>query len=177
MAKPPHMSAPSPSDDESTSHEDKTSDSSLEGSDYEVGYCRPPKHTQFQPGQSGNRKGRPKRVPTILEDIYKVLRQRISIREGDRTTTVSKQRALALHAVNSCLKEDKKGPTSLIALVRALGLMQERPKSEEPDTFTLNDQALLDDYIRRRYGVGTNNTKNDSLGNGSVKGRRRNGEA
>lgn len=28
--------------------------------DYEVGYRRPPKHSQFKKGQSGNRKGRPR---------------------------------------------------------------------------------------------------------------------
>jgi Family of unknown function (DUF5681) len=28
--------------------------------DYDVGYGKPPKTTQFQPGQSGNRRGRPK---------------------------------------------------------------------------------------------------------------------
>lgn len=27
---------------------------------YEVGYCKPPEHTRWKPGQSGNPRGRPK---------------------------------------------------------------------------------------------------------------------
>src|SRR5215213_6143909 len=30
------------------------------GASYEVGYRKPPRHTQFKPGQSGNPKGRPR---------------------------------------------------------------------------------------------------------------------
>ena len=32
---------------------------SAEDAPYEVGYCKPPKHTRFKPGQSGNRKAGP----------------------------------------------------------------------------------------------------------------------
>ena len=35
-------------------------DEAKDGGDYEVGYCRPPVHSRFQPGASGNPSGRPK---------------------------------------------------------------------------------------------------------------------
>jgi hypothetical protein len=38
------------------------------GDDYEVGYGKPPEHTRFKKGQSGNRRGRPKR-PRECEDL------------------------------------------------------------------------------------------------------------
>ena len=41
---------------------------------YEVGYGKPPKHTQFKPGQSGNRKGRPRgqrNFRTVVNDALK----------------------------------------------------------------------------------------------------------
>ena len=64
---------------------------------YEVGYKKPPVHTQFKKGQSGNQNGRPKGaknkskdIPStlladlILEEAYR----EISVHEGDKTLTI-----------------------------------------------------------------------------------------
>jgi hypothetical protein len=37
--------------------------------DYEIGYGKPPKHTQFKDGNNANPKGRPKRKPGEVIDI------------------------------------------------------------------------------------------------------------
>ena len=39
--------------------ERKTSRRAAEDAPYEIGYCKPPKHTRFKPGQSGHPSGRP----------------------------------------------------------------------------------------------------------------------
>ena len=57
--------------------------------DYEVGYRKPPKHTQFKEGQSGNPAGRPKGTNNLKTDLIEELGEQILIREGDRTFTVS----------------------------------------------------------------------------------------
>ena len=60
--------------------------------DYEVGYGEPPKSRRFQPGVSGNPKGRPKRKPLALaEMIEKVLNAKIEYRERGRTRFASAQ--------------------------------------------------------------------------------------
>ena len=41
--------------------------------DYEVGYKKPPKHTQFQPGQSGNPAGRPPKSRNLKRLVDEVL--------------------------------------------------------------------------------------------------------
>jgi hypothetical protein len=52
--------------------------------DYEVGYCRPPKHTQYIKGQSGNPKNKRKPVSqTFARLIDSALERRIWVREGN----------------------------------------------------------------------------------------------
>ena len=49
-------------------------------SDYEVGYRKPPKHTRFKPGQSGNLRGRPKGTKNLKTDLMEELGEKILIR-------------------------------------------------------------------------------------------------
>jgi Family of unknown function (DUF5681) len=51
----------------------------------DVGFGKPPRHSRFKPGTSGNPKGRPKRNAAALGDITKnVLNTSVDYREGDR---------------------------------------------------------------------------------------------
>jgi len=68
--------------------------------DYEVGYGKPPVASRFQPGQSGNPKGRPRgaknranAIPALNEERMKIVVQEeayrsISIRDGDRLVEI-----------------------------------------------------------------------------------------
>lgn len=73
---------------------------------YEVGYGKPPKAHQFQPGQSGNRDGRPKKPKTLTDLFERELRKKVTIREGDRTRKVTKGELLATRMVNDALNGD-----------------------------------------------------------------------
>ena len=48
--------------------------------DFDVGYKRPPKHTRFKPGQSGNKKGRPKTETNLTAILEKVIAERMPVR-------------------------------------------------------------------------------------------------
>jgi hypothetical protein len=49
-----------------------------EGNEYNVGYGRPPKGSQFQKGKSGNSSGRPKQDPGIAAVFRKVSKQKVT---------------------------------------------------------------------------------------------------
>ncbi|NKB37984.1 MAG: hypothetical protein GKR93_12610 [Gammaproteobacteria bacterium] len=51
--------------------------------DGDVGYKKPPKRTQFKPGQSGNKKGRPKKPDKIASHLQELLNEKISVRDSN----------------------------------------------------------------------------------------------
>ena len=72
-----------------------TSRRSTESEDgYEVGYGEPPKNTRFKPGQSGNPRGRRRGQRNLKTVVQEVLREKITIREGERTRTISRLDAI-----------------------------------------------------------------------------------
>jgi hypothetical protein len=56
--------------------------------DYEVGYGKPPKHSRFKAGQSGNPRGRPKGATNHKPEVNQEWLQEIVLEEAYRTITV-----------------------------------------------------------------------------------------
>ena len=81
-----------------------------------VGYGRPPSHTRFKPGQSGNPKGRPKNRKNISTVLMEVLDESIKIKEGDKIKTVSKAEAIIRGIVVKALKGDTKTVMMVVEL-------------------------------------------------------------
>ncbi|MGD9712781.1 MAG: DUF5681 domain-containing protein, partial [Thermomicrobiales bacterium] len=51
--------------------------------DYQVGYGKPPVHSQFKPGQSGNPKGKKKGRKSYKKIAEEVLYAKVKVRTGD----------------------------------------------------------------------------------------------
>ena len=112
--------------------EKKTTDPEPDGS-YPVGYRKPPKRTRFQPGQSGNPRGRPKGTKNLKTDLMEELGEKIVIREGDRSQKVSKQRALLKSVVNRAIKGDARAiGIALSTMMRLLDTGEGAPTVVEP---------------------------------------------
>lgn len=73
------------------------------GGDYEVGYGKPPKHSRFKKGLSGNPKGRPPRQPDLLTELARVLGQKVTITVNDSRERVTIQQAILLRLRDQAL--------------------------------------------------------------------------
>ncbi len=102
----------------------------------EVGYKRPPKHTRFKPGQSGNPRGRPRKSKQIDDLIRRELDQTIVIKEGGREIRVSKRAAMIKQLVNQAIKGDPKARQFVLSHL-------EKHREIEPFVSTAADDAEL----------------------------------
>jgi hypothetical protein len=84
--------------------------------DYEVGYGKPPKHTQFKPGRSGNPKGRPKDTRNVKHVLLQVATEEMAITENGETKVVSKQEALIRSLFARALNGDQQATRILLKL-------------------------------------------------------------
>jgi hypothetical protein len=128
---------------------------------YAVGYGRPPEHTRFKPGQSGNRRGRPKRQRNVRTVVEETLNQRIKIREGNGTRSLTKLDGVILTMINGALKGEPKALAALISLVRSLGMTGSAPEATNLEPLTDNDDVLLADYLGRRDAASTSHDPQD----------------
>ena len=83
---------------------------------YEVGYGKPPKHTQFKPGRSGNPNGRRKGVNNLQTDVLRVLREPVKMRSGDKVRTISTQEATIRKLREKALGGDARSLDRLVDL-------------------------------------------------------------
>lgn len=131
--------------------------------EYEVGYKKPPKKTQFQPGRSGNPKGRPKGVRNFKTDVKDALKKPVKVTADGKAKKVSTQQAALWRLREQALKGDGK------ALDRLLGLANTHNNEElveETKSLNADDAAILASYnarITRRANKGLAPLPNKSM--------------
>lgn len=77
------------------------------GDDYEIGYRKPPKHTRWKKGQSGNKNGRPKKKlgPSDIEKAFdEALSDSLAVNDNGRVRKIKKLKAFTIQTVNKALK-------------------------------------------------------------------------
>jgi hypothetical protein len=108
-----------------TSQDEHKSDGTRER-EYVVGKCRPPIHTRWQPGQSGNPSGRPKGRLNVDTEIKQFLRnKKITIRDGETELKLSLPAANILaHAIKGA-KGDARSTGLFLNYLDQKGLLEE----------------------------------------------------
>ena len=129
--------------------------------DYVTGYKKPPKHTQFQPGQSGNPNGRPKGTKNLATDLDEELSEKILVTEGGKQRETTTQRAMLKSLVAKALKGDTRAASVLINLT--LGLEQAKSARYDSDTLGEDDRDILEAFKEELM----NDAKSEKGGNSS----------
>jgi hypothetical protein len=89
-----------------------------EGKEYGVGHKKPPVHSRWKKGQSGNPNGRRKGKVTLvdMDDVFdEVLAALVAVNENGRPQKMSKLRAFATQVVNKGIKGDGKAASLLMS--------------------------------------------------------------
>ena len=109
--------------------------------DYLVGYGKPPLHTRFQKGRSGNPNGRPrgrKKLSTLLSDA---LNGSVIVVENGRRKKITKREAIVTQLVNKSASADLKATQIVLAMLR--DVESQADGSAEPAAFTEADQQII----------------------------------
>ena len=84
---------------------------------YEIGFGKPPKHSRFRKGLSGNPKGRPKGRRNLATVLERTLLEKVVINENGVRRTVTKLEAAVKQLVNKAAAGDLAALRQLAALV------------------------------------------------------------
>jgi len=114
-----------------------------------VGYGQPPKSTRFQPGQSGNPKGRPKGTRNLKTELEQEMHQRVLVREGNTQTRITKRHAVIKSQLAKAIKGDTRAAAWVFEMVDRLLDPDGAEGAGAGRQLPADDQAILADYAAR----------------------------
>lgn len=122
--------------------------------DYDVGYGKPPKRTQFQPGQSGNPRGRPRGAKGLNMIVRETMTQKVSVRTAAGERRMSRMEAVMHKTLELAMKGNGRALAQLVALYSTAVPDQAAPASVAQDTEDLSatDLAMLE-ALRQSWGM------------------------
>lgn len=127
---------------------------------YEVGYRRPPKRSQFKKGQSGNPKGRPKGARGLDTMIIEELKAKIIVSENGRSKKLKKAEAIVKQVVNKALTGDHKAISQVLTVSQRHEEKLAAKAKPILETLPEEDQQVMQSLLARMQ-----NQSNDSKEN------------
>lgn len=87
-----------------------------------VGYCRPPKHAQFKPGQSGNARGRPRRKLVLNNIVEELATMPVTVTVDGHARKMPALRAILMLELRKALQGDSKASRFVLEVFESRGL-------------------------------------------------------
>jgi Family of unknown function (DUF5681) len=115
--------------------------------DYEVGYRKPPSESRFTKGQSGNPSGRPRGSKNVATMFYKIVRERITVKENGRARKMTRLEAVLYQLTNRALSGDQRAMKEFVYLSRVFQ-EPEQPEEEVP-VLHERESAVLENVLKR----------------------------
>lgn len=116
--------------------------------EYKVGFCRPPVHTRFKPGQSGNPGGRPRGRIDTLRLIDKIVNQKVMATVDGRPLKITKKQAMLLRMANAAAQGDMDTFKVLLPLLMQIDARKAARAEATAQAMTHSDREILDEYIK-----------------------------
>jgi hypothetical protein len=103
--------------------------------DYDIGYGRPPKATQFKPGRSGNPGGRPKGAKSEDTIVRSVMDRKVALSLGGKVRKVALLEAVWTRIADDALKGNARAQSLITQRCRTLEATapDERAMPEDDD--------------------------------------------
>jgi hypothetical protein len=115
-----------------------------------VGYRRPPVHSRFQKGHSGNPRGRPKKVPDFMEDAVEILGGTVTGQAKGKPITLPAVQAMFRILCHRALKGDNRALRAVIEQMLTLEpVAQDKAREKEKEDARLQEAASKYDRLVR----------------------------
>ena len=116
--------------------------------DYEVGYGKPPRHTRFRKGQSGNPRGRPRGSKNLKTLLSEALNEPVIVTEEGGRRKITKREAIITQLVNRSASADFRAIKILLDMVRDIESQTELA-SAETSAFSEADAKVIEQLKAR----------------------------
>jgi hypothetical protein len=116
---------------------------------FEAGYGKPPRHTRFKKGQSGNPRGRPKGSKNLTTLLTEALNEPVIVAENGGRRKITMRQAIIKQLVNRSATADWRAIKILLDLVRDIEGRTE-PASPETAAFSEADEKVIE-QLRARF--------------------------
>ena len=117
---------------------------------FRIGYGKPPRHTRFKPGRSGNPRGRPSGSKNLATVLSEALNEPVIVAEDGRRRKITKRQAIIKQLVNRSAKADLRATKILIDIIQDIERRTE-PASAET-SFSAADEKVIAQLKARLLG-------------------------